>query len=50
MPGSFNPQPRFSTFAYVRLRDQVDRWIDLATQTSDLKLEHRASGKLAKQA
>jgi hypothetical protein len=36
---------------YARLRHLVDRWIDLATQLSDLKIERRADGdKSVKQA
>ena len=28
---------------YARLRSLVERWIDLATELSDLRLEHRAA-------
>ena len=35
---------RMELATYARLRDLVDRWIDLATQLSDLKLERRAAG------
>ncbi|MBI5818484.1 MAG: hypothetical protein HZA88_05810 [Verrucomicrobia bacterium] len=30
---------------YVRCRDLIDRWIDLATELCDLKLEPRAAGR-----
>ena len=32
---------------YVRLRSLVDRWIDLATELSDLELELRGPGRKA---
>ena len=35
---------RIEVANYARLRNLVDRWIDLATQLSDLKLERRAAG------
>lgn len=38
------PAIRTELANYARLRDLVDRWIDLATQLSDLKLELRAAG------
>ncbi len=31
--------------SYARLRKLVDRWIDLATKLSDLRIESRAAGK-----
>lgn len=38
------PAIRTELANYARLRDLVDRWIDLATQLSDLKLKRRAAG------
>jgi hypothetical protein len=38
------PAIREAMANYARLRALVDRWIDLATQLSDLKLELRAAG------
>lgn len=45
------PAIRAAMANYARLRELVDRWIDLATELSDLKLELRAAGdKSAKRA
>lgn len=38
------PAIRTELANYARLRDLVERWIDLATQLSDLTLELRAAG------
>ena len=38
------PAIRIALANYARLRNLVDRWIDLATQLSDLKRELRAAG------
>jgi len=40
------PAIRTELASYARLRQLVDRWIDLATELSDLKLELRAADKL----
>ena len=37
------PAIREAMTNYARLRNLVDRWIDLATELSDLKLERRAA-------
>jgi len=45
------PAIREAMANYAQLRDLVDRWIDLATELSDLKLELRAaSGRSTKRA
>ena len=38
------PAIREAMATYARLRGLVDRWIDLATELSDLKLELRTAG------
>jgi len=40
------PAIRTELASYARLRKLVDRWIDLATELSDLKIELRAAGRL----
>jgi hypothetical protein len=41
------PAIREAMANYARLRDLVDRWVDLSTELSDLKLEPRAAGDKA---
>jgi len=39
------PVIRTELASYARLRKLVDRWVDLATELSDLKLELRQAGR-----
>ena len=41
------PAIRAALATYVRLRSLVDRWIDLATEISDLQIELRHAGSKA---
>jgi hypothetical protein len=50
IPKADVPAIRAALANYVRLRSLVDRWIDLATELSDLELETRPGRKAAKRA
>jgi hypothetical protein len=47
IPKAHLPAVRTALANYARLRRLVDRWIDLATELSDLEIERRPPGRKA---